>query len=326
MLEKKTVEQEQNKNPEYSVVVPIYNSEITLRELHQRLAEVFKKLGSSWELILVNDYSKDNSWKIMKEIASENKNVTAINLTNNFGQHNAIMCGLAYVQGKYVITMDDDLQNPPEEIPKLIKTISEGKYSIVYGQFIKKRHGPFRDFASKSVNILLSRISGHGYTVTSFRIMEKQVVEKLVRFTQYNIMIDVAIKDIAANKSVGHCMVEHHARKVGKSGYSYRKLFAYAINMIFNFTLWPLKLATILGFIFSFFSVVLGISLLYYYFKHGVPVSGWTSLILAISFFSGIILFVLGIIGEYVGRIFLNINQKPQYFVKEIIRGESHEE
>jgi undecaprenyl-phosphate 4-deoxy-4-formamido-L-arabinose transferase len=174
------------------------------------------------------------------------------------------------------------------------------------------------------VNRVLARITGHGYTVTSFRMMERQLVEKLVGFKQYNIMIDVAIKDIVGPKSVGHCMVEHHTRAKGRSGYSFGKLFKYAVNMIFNFTLWPLKFATIVGFIFSFFSAVLGVALLYYYFRYGISVSGWTSLILAVSFFSGLILFVLGIMGEYIGRVFLNINQKPQYFVREIIGREDN--
>jgi len=314
-----------SKEVDYSVVVPVHNSEGTLQELHQRLVEVFKKLGGSWELVLVNDYSRDNSWKILQELANTNHNITAINLTNNFGQHNATMCGLAYAQGKYVITMDDDLQNPPEEVSKLVKTINDGKYSAVYGQFIKKRHGLFRDFASELVNKILSRVTGSGYTVTSFRIMHKSLVKKLVKFTQYNVMIDVLIKDTVANRDVGHCPVEHHVREIGKSGYSYRKLFWYAINMIFNFTLWPLRLASILGFLFSFLSAIVGISLLIYYFRYGISVSGWTSLILSISFFSGIILFVLGIIGEYLGRIFLSINQKPQYLIKEVIRNGVYE-
>jgi len=314
----------QNRNLDYSVVVPVYNGEGSLEELHKRLSTVFAKMGKSWELIMVNDCSKDSSWGVMEKLAAKRRNIVAIDLTNNFGQHNATMCGLSYARGRRMITMDDDLQNPPEEIPKLAKRIDEGGFNIVYGQFIRKRHGMFRDFASRSVNRVLARITGHGYTVTSFRMMERQLVEKLVGFKQYNIMIDVAIKDIVGPKSVGHCMVEHHTRAKGRSGYSFGKLFKYAVNMIFNFTLWPLKFATIVGFIFSFFSAVLGVALLYYYFRYGISVSGWTSLILAVSFFSGLILFVLGIMGEYIGRVFLNINQKPQYFVREIIGREDN--
>jgi len=305
--------------PEYSVVVPVYNSEGSLRELYRRLSLVFHSLNVSWELIAVNDCSRDRSWKVLLEMAEAHQNVKAINLMNNFGQHNALMCGFHHVQGKYVITMDDDLQHPPEEIPKLISRIESGNYGVVYGQYKQKRHGWFRDFVSASVNDLISRITGSGYRVTSFRIMERKVVEKILAYTQYNVMIDVLIKDTVASLDVGHCRVEHHPRTIGKSNYSFKKLFWYAVNMVFNYTVWPLRLATLLGFFFSvlgFMGVILEIIL---YLLQGTPVRGWTSLFLAVTFFSGIILFILGIVGEYMGRIFLNVNQKPQYVVKELV-------
>ena len=132
-------------------------------------------------------------------------------------------------------------------------------------------------------------------------------------------MIDVLLKETVGSSFVGHCNVEHHPRTLGTSNYSFRKLFWYALNMIFSYTLWPLRVATLLGFFFAVVGIAGGVILLGYYFKHGVAVSGWTSLILAVVFFSGIILFMMGIIGEYVGRIFLNINQKPQFVVREVI-------
>src|SRR3989338_6511134 len=218
-----------NRKPEFSVVVPAYNSEGSLRELYRRLEAVFRSLQAPWELIAVDDCSRDTSWKVLSELAHSHQNVKAINLMNNFGQHNALMCGFHHVQGKYVITMDDDLQHPPEEIPKLI-----------------------------------SRINGSGYRVTSFRIMAEEVVEKILAYTQYNVMIDVLIKDTVASFRVGHCKVEHHPRTIGKSNYSFKKLFWYATNMIFNYTVWPLRLATLLGFFFSvlgFMGVILEIIL-----------------------------------------------------------------
>ena len=278
-------------------------------------------MGSSWELILVNDCSKDGSWKIARKLAKKDKRVTAVSLSNNFGQHNATMCGFSFAKGDYLITMDDDLQHPPEEIEKLIKKIIESDYWVIYGQFSSERkYGWFRNIASNAVNSVLSRITGSGYKVTQFRILKRAVVEKIAEFTQYNVMIDVLIKDLVSVRDVGHCQVEHHERTIGKSNYSVKKLFAYATNMIFSYTLWPLRTATVLGLFFSVVSFLLGLYFLVDYFIHRVPVQGFTSTIVSLAFFSGIILFVLGIVGEYVGRIFLNINRKPQYFVKEVFK------
>ncbi len=303
---------------QYSVVVPVYNSEGSLRLLHERLGKVFETLNSTWELVLVNDCSKDNSRTVMQELASKDQKVTAVNLMNNFGQHNAIMCGLSFAKGKYIVTMDDDLQHPPEEILKLAKTIASRGLAVVYGQYKQKKHGWFRDFVSHTVNNVISKITGSGYKVTSFRILGHSVVKKLLTFKQYNVMIDVLIKDTVGKRDVGHCWVEHHPRTIGKSNYSFKKLFGYMINMIFNYTLWPLRLASILGFAFSFLSIALAFYFFFYWSLFEVPVSGWTSMAILVTFFFGVTLFVLGIIGEYLGRIFLNINHKPQYFIKEV--------
>jgi len=306
-----------NKRPNFSVVVPVYNSEETLKKLHERLGGVFKKLKKSWELVLVNDCSKDKSWSVIKDIAAKDKRVIAINLRNNFGQHNASMCGLNFAKGDYIITMDDDLQHPPEEILRLIKKIKENNYDIVYGQYTKKRHGLFRDLCSHLVNKSLAKITGTGYKVTHFRIMKKCIKEEIIQHKNYNINIDVVTKDIVAPKNVGHCLVRHSIRTIGESNYSFRKLVLYAINMVFSFTIWPLRIATILGFLFFGVSIILAVFYFSYYLFYGLEVSGWTSLSLSITFFSGMTLFMLGIIGEYVGKIFLNIIQKPQFVIKE---------
>lgn len=305
-------------NIEYSVVVSVYKSENSLKLLHERLAAVFHSLGSSWELILVNDCSPDGSWEVCRELALKDHKVTAINLTNNFGQHSAAMCGFAHAKGEYVITMDDDLQHPPEEIVKLVKTITEGNFSVVYGQYDKRKYKWFKNIASMALNKLISRITGSGYIATTFRIMKGSVAEKLVDFKQHNVIVDVLIKDVVSKRDVGHVIVEHHEREIGTSSYSYKKLFLHALNMIFNYTIWPLRLGTILGLVLSALSVLLGIYYLVDYFIRRVPVAGFTSLMVVMTFLFGTILFVLGIIGEYLGRMFLNINQKPQYCVKEV--------
>ena len=304
----------------YSVVVPVYNSEGSLKLLYERLKAVFGSLDGAWELVAVNDCSKDNSWNVLQELAREDSRVTAVNLYNNFGQHNAIMCGFAHAGGTYVITMDDDLQHPPEEILKLAETIAEGGFSVVYGQYITKKHGWFRSLCSSWVNAVIAKITGSGYKVTSFRIIKHEVIQKLTDFKRYNVMIDVLIKDMVNRRDVGHVSVEHHVREIGKSNYSYGKLFAYALNMIFNYTIWPLRLGTILGLSLAVLSVLLGIYFFVDYFIHRVPVAGFTSTMVAMTFLFGTILFVVGVIGEYIGRMFLNINQRPQYFVKEVYK------
>jgi len=303
---------------EFSVVSPVYNSEGSLRELNRRLEIVFKQLGASWEQILVNDCSKDRSWDVIQELVKGNDNVVGINLMNNFGQQSALMCGLNYARGKYIITIDDDLQHVPEEIPKLIQAMNKG-YDVVYAQFKKREYKLYRNLGSRIVNNLLGLITGLNYEITQFKLIKKIVVDKIIQFNQANVMIDVLIKDVVHKARIGHCIVEHHDRKIGKSNYSFKKLAKYAFNMIFNFTIWPLRMASVLGLFFSGVSFLVGIYFLVYNLIYGNPVLGWTSLILTITFFSGIILFVLGVIGEYIGRIFLNINHKPQFIVKEVV-------
>ena len=308
-----------SKEIDFSVVVPVYNSADSLKELYLRISQVFNKLQSSWEIILVNDCSGDQSWKILQEISNSNDNVTVINLMNNFGQHNATLCGLKRAAGEYIITIDDDLQHPPEEIIKLIQLIRKGDFSVVYAQFKNKSYAGFRNFCSNLVNKFIGKIVGMNYLVTQFKIMRKNVVDHLVEFKQYNVMLDVLIRDIVDGSKIGHCLVKHKKRKHGKSNYSFKKLASYATNMIFNFTTWPLKIAIWIGFLFSFLSFVIGAFLIFYYLIFGVSVSGWTSLIISLMFFSGLILFVLGVIGDYLGKIFLNINNKPQYVIKDEI-------
>ncbi|MBD3282901.1 glycosyltransferase [Candidatus Pacearchaeota archaeon] len=303
---------------EISVVIPVFNSEDCVDLLYDKLSKVLKKITKTWEIIFVNDSSSDNSWKKISEI--KDKRVVKINLMNNFGQHNAIMCGLNYAKGKIVLTMDDDLQHPPEEIPKLIKKIKEG-YLVVYGQYKEKKHGLFRDFCSKNVNKILSKITGTGYNVTSFKAIRQIVVKKLIQFKNYNIMLDVFINDLVSSKNVGHCEVKHKKRKIGKSNYTLKKLISFALNMIFNYTIWPLRFSTIIGFIVSSISLFLGLFEFIIYFTYGIDVPGWTMLFLVVTFVLGNILFILGIFGEYLGKIYLIVNKKPQFVIKEVKNG-----
>jgi len=301
----------------YSVVVPVYNGEKSLDELHKRLIKVFGAIKKTFEIILVDDCSKDNSWEVMQKLHKKDKRVKIIQLMRNFGQHNALMAGFNYAKGEYIITIDDDLQHPPEEITKLIKKSKEG-YDVVYGQFPRRKYRWYRNISSRFINKILSSIIGINYNITQFKLIKKQVIDEIIKSKNYNIMTDVLISNIVTDRKIGHCLVKHNPRKFGESNYSFTRLISYALNMIFSYTLWPLKLATMFGFLFSFISALLAIFFLVYYFVYGISVSGWTTLILSITFFSGLILFVLGVTGEYIGRVFLNIIGKPQFVIKEI--------
>lgn len=302
-------------NVKYSVVVPVYNSEKSLFELHERLVKVFGNLNKSFELILVDDGSKDKSWEVMQKLHEKDKRVRIIQLMKNFGQNNALMCGFGFVNGEGVIVMDDDLQHPPEEIPKLIHTFENG-YDIVYGQYFKKEHIWFRNLASKTVYGIFSKAMGISLKVTAFKIVDRKVIDEIVQFKGQNPSVDVYIANVVSSRRVGGVGVHHVPRKHGNTNYTFIKLSKWASNVLFNSTVYPLNVATFLGFSFSLLSFFLAIIYLLLYLFNDVRVSGFTTLILAITFFSGMTLFVLGIIGRYIGNIFLDLNNRPQFVIR----------
>lgn len=304
-------------NVDYSVVIPVYNSEKSLNELIYRIDKVFSSIKKKYEIVFVNDNSRDNSWEVLKNLAKKNNNIKLINLMKNFGQHNALMCGFNHVDGKYIITMDDDLQHPPEEILKLIKKINEG-YEVVYGQYLDKKHRFYRNIGSNFINLFMKKITGIKCKITAFRIISKNVIDKIIKFDNYNVVIEVCLSKVLSNRYINYCYVKHDKRKYGKTNYTFKKLFLLAFDTIFNFTIIPLRLSTYTGLFFSLFSFIIGIFYLYQYFMNQISVNGFTALILSITFFSGIILFVLGIIGEYIGRMYIGLNKKPQYIIKEM--------
>ncbi len=300
---------------EYSVVVPVYNSENTLRKLCERIDKVFKDITSHYEIIMVDDGSKDNSWAVMQELHNRDKRIKIIQLIKNFGQHNAIMCGFHFVQGDYAITLDDDLQNPPEEIPKLIKEIKSGNFDVVYGEFIRKKHNLFRNMGSNFIQFIYRKIFRLKRKFTTFRIIKNEIIQNAIKYDKNYVFIDGLV---ALNtQNIGYVNVAHLFRKQGKSGYSLGKLLKLSFNIITNFSLFPLQIASLLGFIFALFGFILGIYYLIRRLFFNVPVQGYTSLILAVVIFSGVQLITLGIIGEYIGRMHLNINKIPQFIIKD---------
>lgn len=295
-----------------SIVIPVYNSQSTLQQLHKRLTVALTKFGTSYEIIFIDDGSRDRSWNILCDLYKKDRKIRLIQLTRNFGQHNALMCGFAHTKGKYVITLDDDLQNPPEEIAKLVKKIKEG-YDIVYGKYKIKKHSNLRNLGSELVQIVYRNIFQLEGNLTSFRIIKAETVREILRYNCNFAFVDGLLA--WQTRNTGYVSVKHDERKTGKSNYNFIRLVTLALNLLTNFSIFPLQLASIVGFLFSFIGIILSG---FYFFKKiffGIPVTGFTSIMIAILIFSGVQLVTIGLIGEYIGRIHININQKPQYIV-----------
>jgi len=302
---------------DFSVVVPVHNSNETLEELFSRLSTVFTKLGRSFEVIFVEDGSIDNSWEILKKLKDKFPElIKIIKLNKNFGQHNATMCGFTFVKGSKVITIDDDLQNPPEEIVKIISTYQGNNSDVTYGIYSKKQHTFARNIMSKGVqksSKIFMKGAGKG---SSFRIINIEIIKKILDHNISFIFIDEVLQWYT-NK-ISFVDVEHKKREHNKSGYSSVKLFNIGANLIYYYTNIPLKLMVYGGIIISILSFVLAIKFFIQKLFYDVP-AGYTSIIVAILFSTGIIVFSLGIIGGYLSRIQLVQNKKPPFHIDEIL-------
>ena len=305
-------------NPEYSIVVPVYNSELTLEALYNRTAAVLTKDGYSFEMVFVDDFSQDKSWEVLQQLKTQHPDtITAIKLAKNFGQHNAVFCGLEHARGEQVITIDDDLQIPPEEISKLIQVYHAKDADLVYGYFGKKKHSLVRNlgsyFIKKSSRILLHS-PGEG---SSFRLITAGLVANILKHQQHFMYIDELLLWYTSN--IAFTEVKHERRSVHRSGYSTWKLFKLSANIVIYYTAVPLRIMTYGGFVLSVLSFISGIRFIINKITHDVPL-GYTSLIVAILFSTSIIMLCLGLIGEYLTRIYQVQNKKPPYSIKKILR------
>ena len=240
--------------------------------------------------------------------------IKAIRFVRNFGQHNAVFCGFAHASGDFFITIDDDLQHPPEEIPKLIEKFKETASDLIYGFYKKKRHSPFRNFGSRVIKRsakMLFDAPGEG---SSFRLITKQLGQQILEHSQNFVYVDELL--LWYTGDISFVKVQHEKRKSGKSGYSKIKLFKLSLNLMLYYTAIPLKLMTYGGFFVALFSFLLGIYFIVKKIFLHVP-HGYTSIIVAILFSTGIIIFSLGIIGEYLIRIYMVQNKKPSYSIKQ---------
>lgn len=305
-----------------SVVIPVYRSAATLRQLTQRLVSVLDLTGMSYEFVFIDDASSDDSWQVLQDLQTEHRDcVTAVQLMRNFGQHNALMCGFRNARGRYVITMDDDLQNPPEEIPKLLDAIQNGSWDVVYGRYENKNHRRARNLGSWLVNSFYRVVFKSSVTVTSFRIIRRELVESILSYSLNFTYIDGLL---AWNtQRIGEVAVQHRPRANGRSGYSLAKLVTLALNLFTNFSLLPLQLVSGVGFLAAVGGLLVGVYYLSQYMLSNIAVPGYASTIIAIMVIGGIQLLSLGIIGEYLGRLHLNVNRKPQYTIREVLAAAS---
>lgn len=301
-----------------SIVIPVYNSEATLVELVDRLFVVLKNCGTRFEIILVDDGSADGSWKTMCELQCRDPEyVVAIQLMRNYGQHNALMCGFRHVRGQYVVTMDDDLQNPPEEVPKLLSAVQANGWDVVYGAYRVKKHARWRNLGSWLVHSFHKLAFKSSVGVTTFRVVRRQVLESILSYKLNFTYVDGLLG--WNTQRVGSVLVEHHPRADGRSGYSLKKLLALAFNLFTNFSLLPLQIVSAWGLVSSGLGLLTGLYYLLQTLVSGISVPGYASVIIAILVLGGTQLLALGIMGEYLGRLHLNVNRKPQYVERQVL-------
>lgn len=298
-----------------SVVVPVFNSEQSLPLLCARLLPILNEISEQYELILVNDGSWDASWETICKLAEEYHWISGINLMRNYGQHNALLSGIRSAKHDIIVTMDDDLQNPPEEIPKLLEKLGEG-YDVVYGTPQHEKHGLWRDLASHITKLALQNAMGAktARSVSAFRVFYTQMRDAFANYESSYVSIDVLLT--WGTTHFAAIPVRHDARQLGQSNYTLRKLVVHALNMMTGFSILPLQLASLVGFVFTLLGFGVLLFVIGRFLIQGVSVPGFPFLASTIVIFSGAQLFALGIIGEYLARIHFRMMGRPVYTIR----------
>lgn len=304
--------------PQYSVVVPVYNSEKTLELLYKRVTNVFEaNYNGDFELILVDDCSRDNSAEVMRCLREQDRRVKIIFLAKNFGQHRALLCGFHHCKGEFVITMDDDLQHPPEEIPKLIDYMQKHPdVDVVVGNYLVKKHGIIRNFGTKMTNWFTSQIfhKDKNLHLTSFRLMRRYVVEGMCSISVANPRIGHLLLQIT--NRIRNVDVRHDARIFGKSGYTFSHLVRDFTTNILNNSDLPLAILGRLGVLSFIVSILMIIFYVARYFICGLSVQGFTTIVVLQLALGGLILFGIGLIGRYMIQLNKEVKKMPNYVVR----------
>jgi len=301
--------------PSLSVVIPVYNSQAILSELIESLRATLGQLADRYEVVLVNDGSRDGSWNEISRLASVHDWIRGINLMRNYGQHNALLCGIRAAKYDVTIIMDDDLQHPPNEIRELLCKLAEG-YDVVYGVPKEGQHGLLRNAAAKITKMALKSALGAetASKVSPYRAFRTGLRDAFADYQSSFVSVDVLLT--WGGSQFAAVSVRYDPRRSGKSQYTLRKLVTHALNMMTGFSTVPLQLATLVGFGVTLFGVLVLAFVLGRYFIHGTDVPGFTFLTSIIVIFSGAQLFALGIFGEYLARIHFRMMDRPSYVVR----------
>ena len=297
-----------------SVVVPVYNSEATLSDLVKRLEPVLASAGQEFELVLVNDGSSDGSWEAIERLSAENDWVRGIKLMRNYGQHNALLCGIRAARYPIIATMDDDLQHPPEELPRLLRELNRG-FDVVYGAPEQQQHGFWRNLASTVTKLALQGSMGAetARMVSAFRVFQAHLRQAFSDYHSPFVSIDVLLT--WGTRRFAAVRVRHDPRPAGVSNYTVRKLIIHAMNMVTGFSTLPLQLASLLGFVCTLFGLGILTYVVGFYLIRGTNFPGFTFLASIVALFSGAQLFTLGIIGEYLARMHFRMMERPTYAI-----------
>ncbi|WP_188454232.1 glycosyltransferase family 2 protein [Virgibacillus oceani] len=302
--------------PLISVVVPVYGCNSCLKELCSRVAITIEKIPAQLEIILVNDASPDNAWEIIKQLSVDDKRIRGIDLARNFGQHHAITAGLDYADGDWVVVMDCDLQDRPEEIRTLYNKAQEG-YEVVFGKRMERQDSLLKRKSSQFFYRVYDYFAGSksDHTIANYSISAKKVIKSFRRMKEQNRFFPLFIQWMGFNTATVH--VEHNARKTGKTSYNVKKLIKLATDAIISQSNKPLRLSIQFGFLIAFASFIYGVYLFARYFFLAEPVQGWTSVMVSIYFIGGLIFFNIGVLGLYIGKVFNETKGRPLYLIRE---------
>lgn len=300
-----------------SAIIPVFNSEGSLELLTKRLCQVLETHSENFEIIFVNDGSRDASWQVISRLAEANDRIRGVNLMRNYGQHNALLAGIRMAKYEYIVTLDDDLQHPPEEIPGLLDKLDEG-YDVVYGSSEEGKHSLSRNLASQMTKLAMQTIMKVEIArrVSAFRAFRAVLRKAFENYNASHPCIDVLLT--WATTRFSYVEVKYNERQIGKSNYTFFKLLSHALTMATGYSTLPLRFASILGFTFMLFGAFILITVLTRYLIYGSPVAGFPFLASTIAIFSGVQLFCIGIIGEYVARMYTRMMDKPTYVIEEI--------
>ena len=305
-------------NPEYSIVIPAYHAEKSIEQLYGELKKFFSSIQKSFEIIIVDDCSKDKTWETLKKLQNSESNVKIVRFAKNFGQHAATLCGFTFAKGKFVITMDDDIEIHPDQISKLIAEQSKGNYDVVYGEYKKLNQPFFRGIFTKFYKFGSKMVEGKNKGKGSpFRLIKTELANKLAETHRHFVFIDELL--LWYTSDIEFVNVSPNPNYVRKGGYSLGNLFRITTNVVMFSSASPLKLVTNIGISLASVNFVVGLFYLIKKFVFHASAKGYTSIIVSILFSTGLIVLSIGIVAQYIGKILQDVNKKPSYHISEKI-------